>query len=165
MSTLFAITKTIFRVKNTIYLEIIVWDPSIYTMDHPKLIVSNQKKSLLVHKGLSRTNLSFPFFPSLALLLFSLSALGLFLKHNVFFIYRWAKIFQRKNVNIFLPIILSICFGCSKEPSHWDGSFEHPQHMFWLRNKKIIFCCTLLTKGMGLTSHQQLWSCLDGQLT
>ena len=26
------------------------------------------------------------------------------------------KKFQRKIVNIFLPIILSICFGCSKEP-------------------------------------------------
>ena len=86
VSTLFAITKTIFGERNTIYLEIIAWDPSIYTMDHPKLIVSNKKKSLLVYKGLSLTNLSFPFFPSLALLLFSLSALGLFLKHNVFFI-------------------------------------------------------------------------------
>ena len=29
-----------------------------------------------------------------------------------------------------------MCFGCLKEPSHWDGSFEYPQHMFWLRNKK-----------------------------
>ena len=29
-----------------------------------------------------------------------------------------------------------MCFGCSKEPSHRDGSFEYPQHMFWLRNKK-----------------------------
>ena len=27
----------------------------------------------------------------------------------------------------------------SNEPSHWDGSFEYPQHLFWLRNKKIIF--------------------------
>ena len=26
--------------------------------------------------------------------------------------------FQRKNVNIFLPISLNICFWCSKEPSH-----------------------------------------------
>ena len=42
-------------------------------------------------------------------------------------------------MNIFLPISLSICFGCSKEPSHWDSSFEYPQHMFWLRNKKISF--------------------------
>ena len=41
---------------------------------------------------------------------------------------------QRKIVNIFLPIIFSMCFGCSKKPS-----FEYPQHMFWLRSKKIIF--------------------------
>ena len=47
--------------------------------------------------------------------------------------------FPRKIVNIFLPINFNICFGCSKEPSHWDGSFKYPQHMFWLRNKKIKF--------------------------
>ena len=28
---------------------------------------------------------------------------------------------------IFLPINLSLCFGCSREVSHLDGSFEHPQ--------------------------------------
>ena len=28
------------------------------------------------------------------------------------------KHFQRKIVNIFLPISFNICFGCSKEPSH-----------------------------------------------
>ena len=33
-------------------------------------------------------------------------------------------------VNIFLPISFNICFVCSKEPSHGDGSFEHSQHMF-----------------------------------
>ena len=32
-----------------------------------------------------------------------------------------------------------MCFGCSKEPSHRDGSFEYPQHMFRLRNKKTNF--------------------------
>ena len=32
-----------------------------------------------------------------------------------------------------------MCFGCSKEPSHRDSSFEYPQHMFWLRNKKNYF--------------------------
>ena len=37
-----------------------------------------------------------------------------------------SKNFQRKIVNIFLPIIFSICFGCSKETSHGDGSFEYP---------------------------------------
>ena len=47
--------------------------------------------------------------------------------------------FQRKILNIFLPISFNICFGCSKEPSHRDGSFEYPQHMFWLRNKKVNF--------------------------
>ena len=46
------------------------------------------------------------------------------------------------NVNIFLLISFNICFGYSKEPSHWDCSFEYPQHMFWLRNKKIKFFIT-----------------------
>ena len=37
---------------------------------------------------------------------------------------------------IFLSINLNMCFGCPKEPSQCDSSFEYPQHMFWLRNKK-----------------------------
>ena len=32
-----------------------------------------------------------------------------------------------------------MCFGCSKERSLGDGSFEYPHHMFWLRNKKNNF--------------------------
>ena len=32
-----------------------------------------------------------------------------------------------------------MCFGCSKEPSHREGSFEYPQHMFWLSNNKNNF--------------------------
>ena len=32
-----------------------------------------------------------------------------------------------------------MCFGCLKELSHRDGSFEYPQHMFWLGNKKNNF--------------------------
>ena len=53
--------------------------------------------------------------------------------------YVWInRIFEHKIVNIFLLISFSICFGCSKEPSHRDGSFEYPQHMFWLRIKEII---------------------------
>ena len=48
---------------------------------------------------------------------------------------------MRKIAIIFLSISLNMCFGCSKEPSHpdRDGSFEYPQHMFWLRNKKNNF--------------------------
>ena len=49
------------------------------------------------------------------------------------------QFFQRTIANIFLTIIFNIWFGCSKEPSHGDGSFEYPQHMIWLRNKKIFF--------------------------
>ena len=49
------------------------------------------------------------------------------------------KIFERK-----IPIIFNIYFGCTKEPSHQEGSFEYPQQMFWLRNKKNNFdLCTL----------------------
>ena len=44
-----------------------------------------------------------------------------------------------KNAFVSLSINLNMCCGCSKEPSHLDGSFEYPQHMFWLRNKKNIF--------------------------
>ena len=56
--------------------------------------------------------------------------------------------FLRKNVHIVLPISFSICFGCSKETSQWDGSFMYPQHMFWIRNKKIIFWYALISKGL-----------------
>ena len=31
-----------------------------------------------------------------------------------------------------VSIGLNMCFGFSKEPSQRDGSFEYPQHMFWL---------------------------------
>ena len=41
-----------------------------------------------------------------------------------------------------------MCFVCLKEPSHGDGSFEYPQHMFWLRNKKINFSYALLSGGL-----------------
>ena len=40
--------------------------------------------------------------------------------------------FEHQIVNIFLSISFYICFGYSKEPSHWDGSFEYQQHMFWM---------------------------------
>ena len=39
---------------------------------------------------------------------------------------------------IFLFLNQNICFGYSKEPSQWDGSFEHPKQMFKLIDKKIL---------------------------
>ena len=52
----------------------------------------------------------------------------------------------RKIVIIFLPINFNICFVCSKEPSHRDGSFEYPQHMFWMRNKENSFPIHILIR-------------------
>ena len=39
------------------------------------------------------------------------------------------KLLEHKIVIIFLPINFNMCFGCSKEPFHGDGSFEYPQHV------------------------------------
>ena len=47
----------------------------------------------------------------------------------------------------FLSTSLNMCFGCSKEPSYLDGSFEYSQHMFWLRNKKKKFQLRTLIWG------------------
>ena len=63
-----------------------------------------------------------------------------------------SKKFQRKIGIIFLPISLKMCFGCSKELSHQVGSFEYPQHMFWLRNRQTIFGSTLLSGGLTYMS-------------
>ena len=49
------------------------------------------------------------------------------------------KLFSPITVIVFLPININVCFGCSKELSHRDGSFEYPQHMFWLRSKIFFF--------------------------
>ena len=58
---------------------------------------------------------------------------------------------MRKIAIIILSISLNMCFGCSKEPSHRDGSFEYPQHMFLLRNKKNNFQLRTLICGLALT--------------
>ena len=47
-----------------------------------------------------------------------------------------------------------MCFGCSRELSHQNGSFEYPQHMFWLRNKKNHFQLHTLIWGPGVV---MLW--------
>ena len=38
----------------------------------------------------------------------------------------------------FLFLNQNIYFRCSKEPSHTEGSFEHPKQMFKLMDKKIL---------------------------
>ena len=44
---------------------------------------------------------------------------------------------RTKNLT-FLLLNQNICFGYSKEPSHWEGSFVHPKHMLKLVGKKIV---------------------------
>ena len=46
-----------------------------------------------------------------------------------------------------------MCFGCTKEPSHRDGSFEYPQYMFLLRNKKDNFQISALILGPDTSLH------------
>ena len=57
-----------------------------------------------------------------------------------------------------------MCFGCSKELSHHDGSFVYPQHMFWLRNKKNNFQLRTLIWGpvtfMPLLLGAMSWSAI-----
>ena len=55
-----------------------------------------------------------------------------------------------------------MCFVCSKEPSHGDGSFEYPQHMFWLRNKKINFSSALLSGGLKSLINIGDRCCVEG---
>ena len=56
-----------------------------------------------------------------------------------------------------------MCFVCSKELSHKEGSFEYPQHMFWFRNKKNNFQLCTLIWGAGVILFRtqdvmQIWS-------
>ena len=60
---------------------------------------------------------------------------------------------MRKIAVIFLSISLNICFGSSKEPSHREGSFEYPEHMFKLRNKKNNFKLRTLIWGPERLLH------------
>ena len=53
-----------------------------------------------------------------------------------------------------------MCFGCSIEPSHRDGSLENPQHTFWLRNKEIIFHYKPLFCGPDFVSPDLCLNCL-----
>ena len=56
VSALFAKTKSIFREKkNNIILEILTCDPSVYTMDHPDLNVSNFMEKSIGLKRVERT--------------------------------------------------------------------------------------------------------------
>ena len=50
--------------------------------------------------------------------------------------YQDLGVYNRKILFLFLN--QNICCGFSKEPSQWDGSFEHPKHMLTIMGKKIF---------------------------
>ena len=54
-------------------------------------------------------------------------------------------------MNNFFSISNNICFGFSKELSHWDGAYEYPQHVFWMRNKKLFLVHILI--GIASIKH------------
>ena len=51
-------------------------------------------------------------------------------------------------MSISLPFSYKMCFGCSKDPSYRDGSFECQQHMFASKLRNIIFKYALLSGGL-----------------
>ena len=57
----------------------------------------------------------------------------------------------------FLFLNQNICCGYSKEPSHWDGSFEHPKHMFKLMGKEI----NAILEAQTILSGPMYFLCCD----
>ena len=53
-----------------------------------------------------------------------------------------------------LFLIQNICSGYSKEPSQWDGSFEHPKHIlnWWVRNNLQIYANKISLSGSMISS-------------
>ena len=78
---------------------------------------------------------------SLCLLLEYSMIVKLLSEHNLEFLsLKGVRVYTCQNATLLeISCTGSYVLGCSKEPSHWDGSFEYPQHMFWLRNKTIKF--------------------------
>ena len=59
-------------------------------------------------------------------------------------------VYLSKIAFVFLPISVNLCFGCSGEASHWDGSFEHPQYRFVLsvQRSRLIDAVLLGTQDL-----------------
>ena len=64
---------------------------------------------------------------------------------------------------IFLFLNQIICCWYSKEPSQWDGSFEHPKHMLKLMGKKYlnfyaeVFCLSKPVNEPRVTVIASIW--------
>ena len=66
-----------------------------------------------------------------------------FLKNELVIIGLVKKNIWAKNSVFFLYYQFKHVFWMLKKPSHWTGSIEYPQHLFWLSNEKNNFqLCT-----------------------
>ena len=70
-----------------------------------------------------------------------------FLGHTPKYLFSGLQVRVRNEKLFSLFLNQNICCEYSKEPSHWDGFFEHPKHMFELMDKIIIVFFSL--KGDG----------------
>ena len=72
---------------------------------------------------------------------------------------------KHKIVIISFPVNLNRCFGCSKEPSHWDGSFEYHNICFgWeILGKQFHFAQIIWWPGItkGEKMALQKFMCLN----
>ena len=58
-----------------------------------------------------------------------------------------------------------MCFGCPNEPSNLDGSFEYPQHMFWMSNEDF-FQYALISGGLlFVKTNQESITCDPSEYT
>ena len=73
--------------------------------------------------------------------------------------------YQKKIFFLFLN--QNICCGCSKEPSQWDDSFEHPKHLleiiynFTLKNCVVVSLTHLSRMDSGRTGWYTKQMCSD----
>ena len=61
--------------------------------------------------------------------------------------------FRRKILTIFLPIIFSICFGCSKDRLIERVLLSTHNICFGCEIRKLFFCYALITKGLICDKH------------
>ena len=63
------------------------------------------------------------------------------------------KIFESKQYKFSYPSRLTLVLGAEKN-CLIDKVLLSTHNMCWLRNKKITFCCILLSKGLNVGIHK-----------
>ena len=78
----------------------------------------------------------------------------------------WLRVGNKKIIFLFLN--QNICCGYSKEPSQWDGCFEHPKHELQIMVKNFFYNFMVnfllsklvyIEKSMGLQRVNEVFSC------